>query len=137
MSENTKKYAPKEIGRRIEERRKAKDMTQQQLADAAETTQATIARTEKGLHTINVRSFVLLAEALKVDPWDLIRPNEPAKPSLAPAPLPFADLEKELRKLGHGHALNFLKGWITEVREFNQILQERQAGKDPSQGETD
>lgn len=78
-----------------------------------------------------------IADALGVKPWDLIRPNEPAKPSLAPAPLPFADLEKELRKLGHGHALNFLKGWITEVREFNQILQERQAGKDPSQGETD
>lgn len=78
-----------------------------------------------------------MAKALGQEPWQLLRPEESAKPSLAPAPLPFADLEKELRKLGHGHALNFLKGWITEVREFNQILQERQAGKDPSQGETD
>jgi transcriptional regulator with XRE-family HTH domain len=56
-----------QLGRRIAASRELRDLTQQQLADRADLTQATIARIEKGRKPgVHVQTLVAIADVLDV-----------------------------------------------------------------------
>ena len=65
--------ASAEIGRRVKQARLAKGMTQQQVADRAAFKRPTVSYLEQGRRNLTVGSLLSLADALGIDPCDLIR----------------------------------------------------------------
>ncbi len=61
------------IGKRIKEARMAREMTQQQLADAVEKTIVYISEIERGIKLPSLTLFVQLAKALEVSTDSLLR----------------------------------------------------------------
>lgn len=62
----------RQIGTRVQALRKAANLTQAELADAAGLHRVNVSRLEHGLVDIGVSRLRALARALKVDPSDLI-----------------------------------------------------------------
>lgn len=61
------------LGQRLRQLRRAADMTQQELADAALITRVTLIRAEAGETSLGARHLYALARALKVEPSDLFQ----------------------------------------------------------------
>jgi transcriptional regulator with XRE-family HTH domain len=78
-----------QLGRRIAVRRTWRDWTQQELANRAHLTQATVARIEKGQKPgVHVQTLLAIADALGVSPNYLLGRSQTAEedvPDLAPA----------------------------------------------------
>lgn len=66
-------YAQEEMGRRIRRARKALGWTQEDLGDATGIDQTRISVFERGRKSMHLRTFLKLANALNVDPGDLVR----------------------------------------------------------------
>lgn len=66
-------YAQVEMGRRMRRARKALGWTQEDLGDATGINQTQISRFELGRKSMHLRTFLKLANALNVDPGDLVR----------------------------------------------------------------
>ena len=62
------------VGRRVAERRRAMELTQEVLAEHLEVTVKYLQRLEAGRENLSVRSMVTLANALGVAPSSLLRP---------------------------------------------------------------
>ena len=62
---------------RLKQIRISAGLTQEQLAEMAGVTQATISRLESGKDSITLRQIKNIAEALNVEPSDVIAPNRP------------------------------------------------------------
>ncbi len=74
------------VARNLRDLRQQKGLTQGQLAEAAETTDATISRIERGRFSPSQDLLSRLADALSVDPADLVaRTRRPMKSTLRPA----------------------------------------------------
>lgn len=59
------------IGRRIKELRKNKGLSQEQLAEKAETSQNYLSRMERGTENPTLDMFIKLAHALEVEIWEM------------------------------------------------------------------
>ncbi|WP_445147666.1 helix-turn-helix domain-containing protein [Baekduia sp. Peel2402] len=66
-------YAQVEMGRRIRRARKALGWTQEELGDASGIDQTRISVFERGRKSMHLRTFLKLANALDVDPSELVR----------------------------------------------------------------
>lgn len=71
--EDLYEYAQAEMGRRIRRARKALGWTQEDLADETGMNSAQISKFERGVQSMHLRTFLKLANALNVDPGDLVR----------------------------------------------------------------
>ena len=63
---------PEEMGQKIRDAREAAGVTQAGLADKIHSTQAQIARYESGEQDMTVIRFLQIAQALGIDPGELI-----------------------------------------------------------------
>jgi transcriptional regulator with XRE-family HTH domain len=70
--EDLYEYAQAEMGRRIRGARKALGWTQEELADATGMDPAQISKFERGIKSMHLRTFLKLANALGVDPGELV-----------------------------------------------------------------
>ncbi len=59
------------IGRRIKELRKSKGLSQEQLAEKAETSQNYLSRMERGTENLTLDMLIKLANALEVEMWEM------------------------------------------------------------------
>lgn len=66
-------YTQVEMGRRIRRARRALGWTQEDLGDATGIDQTRISVFERGRKSMHLRTFLKLANALNVDPGDLVR----------------------------------------------------------------
>ena len=62
-----------EFGRRVRARRLELSLSQEDLADRADLHRTYISSLEQGRRNVAVRNVVRLAEALEIDPGDLLR----------------------------------------------------------------
>ncbi len=60
------------IGRRIREKRKEKNITQEALAEAMDISIAYLSRVERGKTNVNLERLMIIAETLEVDVGELI-----------------------------------------------------------------
>lgn len=63
----------REFGRRVRERRLELALSQEDLAERADLHRTYISSLEQGRRNVAVRNVVRLAEALEMDPGDLLR----------------------------------------------------------------
>ena len=68
------------IAEKIVERRRALNMTQAQLARASDCPVSTLFSAETGQHNISVATLQKIADALKVDMWELLPPGRSEPP---------------------------------------------------------
>lgn len=61
------------LGRRVRERRMALGLSQERLAEGTALHWSFIGRIERGQANLTLRNIIRLAEALDVDPGDLVR----------------------------------------------------------------
>ena len=59
------------IGRRIKELRKRKGLSQESLAERAETSQNYLSRMERGTENPTLDMFIKLANALEIEMWEM------------------------------------------------------------------
>jgi transcriptional regulator with XRE-family HTH domain len=72
-----------ELGRRVKERRKELNLTQDILARDLGLQRTSVANLEKGLQRISAEAVVILANALRVPPGDLLPNVSPRGAALA------------------------------------------------------
>jgi len=61
------------LGQRVRERRHELDLSQERLAEGTSLHWSFVGRIERGQANLTLRNIVLLAEALDIDPADLVR----------------------------------------------------------------
>jgi len=64
----------KQIGGRIRDLRKDADLTQEELADRSGINAAYVARIERGEVNVTIQTLVNIAQGLKVELYDVVRP---------------------------------------------------------------
>lgn len=65
--------ALREFGRRVRERRLELALSQEELAERADLHRTYISSLEQGRRNVAIRNIIRLAEALDIDPADLLR----------------------------------------------------------------
>jgi transcriptional regulator with XRE-family HTH domain len=68
----TAQYVNRRLAGRIREARTIAGLTQQQVADRAELSRASVANIELGMQAVTVHQLLLLSRALSVDPISLV-----------------------------------------------------------------
>ena len=66
----------REVGRRVREARVAADLSQEEAAAKAGIDYKRYQRIELGAVNVTLRTVARLAAALRVSPWDLLRPGQ-------------------------------------------------------------
>ncbi len=72
------------IGRRIKEKRREKNITQEMLAETMDISMAYLSRIERGKENVNIERLLIIAETLQVDVGELISGTSPGETGLEP-----------------------------------------------------
>ena len=70
------------IGRRIREKRREKNITQEMLAETMDISMAYLSRIERGKENVNIERLLIIAETLQVDVGELISGTSPGETGL-------------------------------------------------------
>lgn len=110
------------VARNLRDLRQQKGMTQGQLAEAAETTDATISRIERGRFSPSQDLLGRFADALGVDPADLVaRERKDKKPTLRPAEARLLALIRNLNEAAIDDVVRALKLMLAVGRNATPV----------------
>ena len=113
---------PKQFGSFLTEERKAKNLTQKELADKLGVTDKAVSKWERGVCLPDVSKFDDIADALGLTDLEVLRAKRlPPEPAAAPAPPPFIT-GRQIGQLLLGWAAAMAVLFLWELLEIGEVV---------------